>query len=193
MPRVRAHILIAGIWVAVAVALVVLTVWAAISPSPDDGLIWVTLLWGVIGFFPQHDFRKHRDHSSKPKSEAPPGGFGPDDRVSDDCGIDFPARHTWEEQPWPSEFLILLGWDRMEVVGSSNEPASPRLDQLASRPSFSASSMARWSRSFWSAYAPAKVTIARSNASLVPRYPAIEMRSPERAWARASVQPHISA
>ena len=50
-------------------------------------------------------------------------------------------------------------------------------------------------KSFWfrSAYALANSASARSNASLLPRYAAIATRSPERACARASVQPHACA
>lgn len=59
-------------------------------------------------------------------------------------------------------------------------------------PARTASTRAWWSRSFWSAYASAKVTSARSKASLRPRYAAIAIRSPDRACARARVMPHTS-
>ena len=49
---------------------------------------------------------------------------------------------------------------------------------------------ARWSISFWSAYASAKSARAPSKVSEVPRYAAIATASPLRAWARARDRAH---
>jgi hypothetical protein len=83
MPRIRAHLLIAAIWIAGAVALLVLAIWAAFGPPPADGLFWIILLWGTIGFFMQRDFRIHRDHSS-----------------TSDYGLATYLRDKWDEPLW---------------------------------------------------------------------------------------------
>ena len=81
MPRMRAHVVAVGIWVVLAVALVAEAVRATIYQSHADEAFSAILVWGIIGFFLHHDFRKHRDHN--PKEE-----YGLADYV----------REKWEEQ-----------------------------------------------------------------------------------------------
>jgi hypothetical protein len=66
-------------------------------------------------------------------------------------------------------------------------------DCASRRPAATAAARAAWSRSFWSAYVSAKSAIALSNLVDLPRYAEIAIRSPARACARASVQPHSPA
>ncbi len=65
MPRMRAHVVAVGMWVAIAVALVAEAIRATIYQSQVDEAFSAILVWGVVGYFLQRDFRKHRDHNPK--------------------------------------------------------------------------------------------------------------------------------
>src|SRR5215208_2914430 len=83
-----------------------------------------------------------------------------------------------------------VSWER---EGPQSRSLSQASASVASLPDFTAAQRAAWSLSVWSAYSFAKSAIATSKRSLLPRYAAIDTRSPERACALASAQPHRRA
>jgi len=64
---------------------------------------------------------------------------------------------------------------------------------LSTAPASIARTSWAWSRSFWSAYAPANWLIAAVNLGPFPMYASMATGSPVRAWARASVSPQAVA
>src|SRR5215212_1021189 len=73
-----------------------------------------------------------------------------------------------------------VSWER---EGPRRRSLSQASASVATLPEFTAAQRAAWSLSVWSAYSFAKSAIATSKRSLLPRYAAIDTRSPERACA----------